>query len=67
MKIQEFRILHRVLKGLHHPALPVPLKKFLTEIGYSFDSVKRLGLLFPFWSLFYWLSFCYVALRRQGD
>jgi len=67
MKIQEFRILRLVLKGLHHPALPIPLKNFLMEIRYSFDSLRRLHLLFPVWSLFYWLSFCYVALRRQRD
>ncbi len=58
------RLLYLPLKLMHHPATPLPLKTFLMEIGHSVDSIRRLGLSFPFWSLFYWLAFIYVASLR---
>jgi len=58
------RVLQPVYKLLYHPAMPGPVKSFLMEIGYGLHSIRSLGVLFPFWSLFYWLSFVYVLSLR---
>ena len=59
------RMMRPIYRLLFHPAMPGPFRNFLMEIGYSFDSLKRLKLLFPFWSLFYWLSFFYTVSWHQ--
>lgn len=60
-------VLLPVYKLLYHPMMPGPVKSFLLEIGYSLDTIRNLGLLFPFWSFFYWLSFIYVIATRRRD
>ncbi len=57
--------LHKASKFLNHRAMPGPIKNFLRAMGYSFEAIRRLRLLFSFWSFFYWISFFYVAFLRR--
>jgi hypothetical protein len=56
--------LQSFLRILYHPLLPYPIRQFFLESGYFFDAVRRLGLTYPFWSLFYWYSFLRITLFR---
>jgi hypothetical protein len=51
----------------YQPFLPASLRKVIQEMGYGIDSLMHLKLSFPFWSLYYWLSFIYIAVRRDGE
>lgn len=57
--------LHKAVKLLNHLPMPSPIRNFIRGIGYSFDAMRRLRLLFSFWSFFYWISFFYVSFLRR--
>jgi|SRR5687767_491334 len=57
---------HWVLKLLPASVLSTMKNSFM-GIGHGFESVRRLKLSFPFWSLFYWISFFYVTSLPRKD
>ena len=57
---------HWVLKLLPNSVLPT-LKNSFMGVGHSLESLRRLKFSFPFWSLFYWISFFYVTSLRRND
>ena len=57
---------HWVLKLLPTSVL-LPLKNTFMGIGHGLESLRRLKLSFPFWSLLYWISFFYVASSPRKD
>ena len=59
--------LYRFLKSLLYKVVPISIRKFLLGILFNFDALRRLGPSFTFWSLFYWISFFYVASRTRND
>jgi hypothetical protein len=61
------RILYLPTKLLQLPIVPVSLKNLLKEARYGKETLRHLGFSFPFWSLYYWLSFLYVAVRPDDD
>jgi hypothetical protein len=61
------RILYAPTKLIHLSFLPVWLRNILMEVRYAMESFGSLGLALPFWSLYYWLCFIYVAVRRDRD
>ena len=56
-----------VLKMIYHPMMPKPVKNFWRNVGYHYDSIKHLKFMFPFWNLFYWISFFYTSRLRRKD
>ncbi|HMD81873.1 MAG TPA: hypothetical protein VKE92_11225 [Anaerolineales bacterium] len=59
--------LYRSLKSLLYKVVPVSIRKFLLGILFNFEAIRRLGPSFTFWSIFYWLSFFYVASLPRKD
>ncbi len=58
---------HWALKLLPHSVLVGPMKHSFMGIGHGLESLRRLKFSFPFWSLFYWISFFYVIFLPRKD